>query len=125
MVDTAFVGGGTATKVVVPPTGFTGYYTYESLFDTPLEGDDDFRHDEPHTVLRVEEDADWQTIVAAHRRLVKQFHPDRFVDHPPEVVSQAEAEIIRINQAYAEIRRRRDTSSSDRRSDGDRRQQPR
>ena len=64
----------------------------------------------------------WAEIVSAHRALVKEFHPDRFVDHPPEVVAQAEQEIKRINRAYAELRKLRAGEGTDRRSGDDRRQ---
>jgi len=124
MVDTAFVGGGTTSLVEEPKSGFTGYYTYESLFDEPAEGDHDFQGEDPYAVLRVRSNAEWTEIVVAHRSLVKEFHPDRFVDQPADVVARAEIEIKRINRAYAEIRQLRNTSS-DRRSGGDRRQSPR
>lgn len=123
MVDTAFIGGGTATVLKEEPSGFTGYYTYESLFDEPAEGDDDFRGESPYDVLRVTPTASWSEIVTAHRTLVKEFHPDRFVDHPAEVVAQAEVEIKRINRAYGELQQLR--TSADRRTGGDRRQNPR
>jgi len=125
MVDTAFIGGGTATVVQDAPSGFTGYYTYESLFDQPTEGDVDFVGDDPYEVLRVGRTAEWSAIVTAHRALVKEFHPDRFVDHPAEVVAKAEAEIKRINRAYGELRQLRGAAPSDRRSGGDRRKSPR
>lgn len=121
MVDTAFIGGGTATVVQEVPSGFTGYYTYESLFDEPAEGDDDFHGEDPYSVLKVKSTDDWPTIVAAHRSLVKTFHPDRFVDHPADVVAQAEVEIKRINRAYGELRQLRSGTGDDRRSGGDRR----
>ena len=124
MVDTAFIGGGTATVTQAPPTGFTGYYTYESLFEAPAEGDEDFQGEDPYAVLKVDPNAEWATIVTAHRRLVKMFHPDRFVDHPADVVAQADVEIKRINRAYAELRQLRGTSA-DRRAGSDRRSSPR
>jgi len=121
MVDTAFIGGGTATVIDEVPSGFTGYYTYESLFEEPAEGDADFKGEDPYAVLKVEPTADWPTIVSAHRTLVKEFHPDRFVDHPAEVVAQAEVEIKRINLAYAELRKIRASQGTDRRTGVDRR----
>lgn len=124
MVDTAFIGGGTATVVEETPSGFTGYYTYESLFNEPTEGDRDFEGEDPYQVLKVDPTADWSAIVAAHRSLVKEFHPDRFVDHPADVLAQAEVEIKRINRAYGELRQLRQ-GSTDRRSGGDRRSSPR
>ncbi|MFN8050889.1 MAG: J domain-containing protein [Acidimicrobiales bacterium] len=118
VVGTAFIGGGTATLVDEPePSGFTGYFTYESLFEEPEpvngEGDD------PYDVLKVSRDDDWQTIVSAHRSLVKEFHPDRFVDHPADVVAAAEDEIKRINLAYSELRKIH--AADERRSGADRR----
>jgi hypothetical protein len=121
MVGTAFIGGGTTTVVDEPPSGFTGYYTYESLFEGPeFDADNEFEGEDPYLVLKVERDAEWPTIVSAHRALVKEFHPDRFVDHPADVVAQAEVEIKRINLAYGQLRKLR-TDATDRRSGGDRR----
>lgn len=125
MVGTAFLGGGATTVTEEAPTGFTGYFTYESLFNEPTEGDADFEDEDPYHVLKVEPGADWATVVSAHRSLVKEFHPDRFVDHPAEVVAQAEVEIKRINRAYSELNKQRSAAGLDRRSGDDRRSTPR
>lgn len=84
-------------------SGFTEYFTEESLFDEPPP-EEVADADDPYRVLRVRRENDWPSIVAAHRRLVKQFHPDSFIGHPPEVLAQAEAEIRRINLAYSMLR---------------------
>jgi DnaJ-domain-containing protein 1 len=122
VVGTAFLGGGTTTITDEPePAGFTGYFTYESLFDEPDVNDPDSEGEDPYAVLRVAPTDDWTTIVAAHRSLVKEFHPDRFVDHPAEVVAQADIEIKRINLAYGLLRKQRASQGSERRSGDDRR----
>lgn len=128
MVDTAFVGGGTATigtDATEPngPSGFTDYFTYESLFAEP-EAPAAVPPDESYGVLRVTPDDTWDTMVARHRALVKEFHPDRFVGEPIDVIANAEREMKRINAAYAELRKRHGPSP-DRRSGVDRRKRPR
>lgn len=126
MVDTAFIGGRAATVTDDAPTGFTGYFTYESLFEDPTEHEDGGSAEDPYKVLGVERTQEWSAIVAAHRALVKEFHPDRFVDHPAEVVAQAEVEIKRINRAYDQLRKDRAAAGgSERRSGGDRRRSAR
>lgn len=121
VVETAFVGGGTATLEAgsTPPAGgFTSYFTAESLFTAP-EPDDDLDPVDPYAVLKVTRDMPWSEIQSVHRALVKQFHPDRFVGHPAEVVALAEIEIKRINRAYSELRRQ--NSGVERRRGADRR----
>jgi hypothetical protein len=107
-VGTAFLGGGTTTVIEDPGPagGFNSYFTTESLFDEP-EPDDELDAEDPYVVLKVTRDMPWNEIVSAHRSLVKEFHPDRFVDHPAEVVAEAEHEIKRINRAYSELRKLR------------------
>jgi len=137
VVSTAFFRGPTTVIEDEPPvrSGFSEYFSYESLFD----GGDAATVEEEldataYRVLNVSPTADWPTIVASHRSLVKQFHPDRFANHPPGVIAEAEAEIKRINIAYSELRSthpgansteraaRPDERASDRRQ-GDRRTQ--
>ena len=133
VVDTAFFRGPTTVIEQEPParSGFSEYFSYESLFDggndTPIEEIDD----RAYRVLKVQRTDDWPTIVASHRSLVKQFHPDRFAGHPPEVIAEAEAEIKRINSAYTELRASHPganrsegvaSSPADERQPGDRRQ---
>ena len=66
--------------------------------------DDEATPDDPYSVLRVSREDPWPKIVAAHRRLAKEFHPDRFVEQSADIVRQAELETKRINEAYATLR---------------------
>lgn len=102
-VGTAFVRRhAVAEEVPQSRSGFAEYYTYESLFeDVP---DDEATPDDPYSVLRVSREDPWPKIVAAHRRLAKEFHPDRFVEQSADIVRQAELETKRINEAYATLR---------------------
>ncbi|ONI45207.1 hypothetical protein AN640_04915 [Candidatus Epulonipiscium fishelsonii] len=53
-------------------------------------------------VLGVNEDADINEIKKAYRKLVKEYHPDKFADGslPPEHAEFAKQKIIEINEAY-------------------------
>lgn len=67
-------------------------------------------HD-PYTLLGVSEKADDDTIKAAHRRLVRDNHPDRLVAQgmPVEMVKVANDKLAKINAAYDSIRTQRGT----------------
>lgn len=125
-VGTAFVGGGTATieeppEPVTETVGFTEYFSYESLFATP-PADAVPSPDDAYDVLGVTHDTPWPAIVSAHRALVKEFHPDRFVGEPAAVIAEAEDRIRRVNAAYADLQRMRASAGgAERRSGGDRR----
>lgn len=85
-----------------PASGFESYFTVESLFekgDEPTQRDDD-----AWQVLGVSRDAPWAEVVQAHRRLARQFHPDRFPLDDVESRRDAEQQIRLINQAFADIR---------------------
>ena len=119
VVSTAFFRGPTTVIEEEPPvrSGFSEYFSYESLFD----GGDAATVEEEldataYRVLNVSPTDDWPTIVASHRSLVKQFHPDRFANHPPAVIAEAEAEIKRINIAYSELRSTHPGANSSERS---------
>ena len=104
--------GRSATKEP-PPTnpkgGFESYYTAESLFDSPGNGDGVGVLDEtdPYVVLGVPASATWDEITSAHRRLAKLHHPDRLVDATPEQRESGEGRIRELNIAYMELRRRK------------------
>jgi DnaJ domain len=89
-------------------TGFGQYYSTQSLFDSVpelfVEPD---REDGPYTVLGLTRRADWEEISKAHRRLVSELHPDRYVDADDVVRDAAERRVRDVNEAYAEIRRDR------------------
>ena len=55
----------------------------------------------PWQVLGVPEGASLADVKAAHRRLSLLFHPDRFVDAPAVVRSEATAAMQDVNAAYA------------------------
>jgi len=103
-VGTAFVRRGPAIEQPTPAAGFEQYFTYESLFAEPAAEATVARPD-PHEVLEVERSSPWPEVVAAHRRLVKENHPDHLADAPAEVRSAAEERLRLINSAFAEIRR--------------------
>jgi len=102
-VGSAFVKADTAEK---PQTGYRQYFTYESLFepDSAQEVAEGSHH---YAVLGVGVDAEWDEVIAAHRRLVKANHPDHLVDAPCDVRDAAEERLRVINVAYGELRRLR------------------
>ncbi len=71
------------------------------LLGEPLDTSD------PYKVLEVAPTATWEEIVAAHRRMARRHHPDRYADRPRVDVEAAEERIRAINVAYAELRVRR------------------
>lgn len=89
-------------------TGFGQYYSTQSLFDTApelfVEPD---RNDGPYAVLGLTRRATWTEISKAHRRLVSELHPDRYVDADDVVRDAAERRVRDVNEAYSEIRRER------------------
>ncbi len=52
----------------------------------------------PYKVLEIDENATQEQIKEAYRRMVKKYHPDRYVDNP--LNSLAEEKMRDINQAY-------------------------
>ena len=79
-----------------PPEGDTG----EADFDVP--GSMDLHA--AHLVLQIEIGAEWETITRAHRKLAKQFHPDRLVEHSPEAQELGRSRMAEINAAHATLR---------------------
>jgi molecular chaperone DnaJ len=53
----------------------------------------------PYKVLEIDENASQEEIKAAYRRLVKKYHPDKYVDNP--LSSLAEEKMREINEAYS------------------------
>ncbi len=108
-VGTAFTRA-TATEetAAAPRSTFTEYFSTESLFNpgdpiaSPLGLD---RGSDPCRVLGLPADATWREVVRAHRRLVKENHPDRLGDVEPAIRAAAEARFREINEAYREIER--------------------
>jgi hypothetical protein len=108
-VGTAFVRPGhtaAAPLASEPHGGFSEYYTYESLFETP----------EPEALPVVTQDdralaelgldrrATWSDVVAAHRQLVKETHPDLLVGADPATIEAATDRLRSINLAYARLK---------------------
>jgi hypothetical protein len=113
IVGTAFVRTDPGAAEAVEPSseaasagGFSGYFTYESLFQEPEPtATEEVRgRDDPYKVLRVRRGCTWDDVVVAHRHLAKEFHPDRFVGQEDDIVAQAEDEIRRINLAFDELK---------------------
>lgn len=93
-------------------SAFADYFTEQSLFTGDVAPDDDSPGPPPAVVaafaeLRLGPDSSWEEVVARHRTLVKEFHPDGFADQAQEIRDHAEAEIRKINNAYDTLRRHR------------------
>ncbi|MBQ4527108.1 MAG: DnaJ domain-containing protein [Clostridia bacterium] len=72
---------------------------------------------DPYEVLGVSRDASEEEINSAYRKMVKQYHPDKYVGNP--LASLAAEKISEINEAYDAIQeeRKNKTSSFDTSSD--------
>jgi hypothetical protein len=96
-----------------PQGTFTDYFSTESLFSaSPPRDEDEPRATLPsgedaYSLLGVSRQASWKEISRAHRRLVSQLHPDRYVDADEDTRAAAERKVRDVNEAYAEIRRQR------------------
>ncbi len=88
------------------PSGrFTEYYTYESLFTAPPEVADTVQviDEAAFEVLGLDVDADWDEVVTAYRRIVKQIHPDRLVGASAEELDAANLRLSDVNFAYSRL----------------------
>jgi len=109
-VGTAFIRSPNEDPAVDKAVGFDEYFTFESLFDE-VEGDDeDANALAAFDVLGVTPETPWKQIVAAHRTLVKEHHPDHLSDADDDTRLAAEERLREINQAYSELNRRRAVS---------------
>lgn len=88
---------------------FADYSPTESLFadDERVAATVDTDPDAPTTVLGVAVDADWNTIRSAHRKLLRELHPDRFVTSDERTRRDAAERLAAINIAYHELERTR------------------
>ena len=86
---------------------FQDYSPTESLFVPTADDRTPVDPDAPTTILGVTPDADWNTIRAAHRKLLAQLHPDRFVTADEPTRTEASERLARINIAYHELERTR------------------
>ena len=62
---------------------------------------------QPYRVLGVARDAADAEIERAYRRLISQYHPDKYADAAPELRAQAEKKAREINAAYDRIQQLR------------------
>ncbi len=68
--------------------------------------------DNPYRVLGLTAEANQAEIDLAYRRLMSQYHPDRFAGAAPELRRQAETKARAINSAYdriQQLRKRKDS----------------
>lgn len=65
-----------------------------------------FVEESAYRVLGLEPGADWDAVVAAHRRMAKRFHPDRLISADDVTRSHGEQAMIDANRAYETLRRR-------------------
>lgn len=68
----------------------------------------------PYKVLEIDENASQEQIKAAYRKLVKKYHPDKYVDNP--LSSLAEEKMREINAAYSMLTGASSSGSSQYRS---------
>lgn len=69
----------------------------------------DWRKETPERwqeVLGVTDSASSTEIRAAYRRLVAQYHPDRYASGPPEIAEYAATKMKEINAVYSEFQSR-------------------
>lgn len=62
------------------------------------------RRDDPWAELGLIPDATDEEVEQAYRRLISQYHPDRFAGAAPELRAEAERRARAINAAYDRIR---------------------
>lgn len=111
---------------IAQQSGFDAYFSCASLFDADGEADgadgadgdggpplDDGAGSDrdadrgPYRLLGVDPSASWEEVAKAHRTLVAELHPDRYIDAEDDVREAAERRVRDVNEAYAEIRRER------------------
>ena len=92
---------------------FSSWSTTESLFQGG-DGDGDAADDragatppEPHAALGVDPDASWSEIRRAHRKLLAELHPDRFVTASEDERRAAARRLGDANQAFHQLSRER------------------
>ncbi len=63
--------------------------------------------DNPYRVFGLTEEANDAEVDLAYRRMISQYHPDRFAGAAPELRHQAETKARELNTAYDRIRKLR------------------
>lgn len=102
-------------SIPTPPkeSEFAAQYSTDSLFnwasssepDAPTHGGRGMSLD-PYRVLGLQPGASLAEVVGAHRRLAKEYHPDRHHGTDEAEREQAAQEMSVINAAYQELRKR-------------------
>ena len=88
-------------------SAFESYFSAESLFESSGQSVSVLDETDPYVVLGLPPSATWKDITGAHRRLAKQYHPDRLVDADPIEREASDRRIRDLNVAYMELRRRK------------------
>ena len=92
-----------ATFADVPPPELLFYvHEVEETVETPAPT--------PHAALGVGPEASWREIKAAHRRLLAQLHPDRFVTATERQQREAADRLAEVNLAYHQLSKERTAS---------------
>lgn len=90
---------------------FTDYSPNESLFYThEVEEVVETPAPTPNAALGVAPDATWDDIKAAHRKLMAELHPDRFVTAPEAARRDAEERLVEVNLAFHTLAKERRAS---------------
>lgn len=79
---------------------FFAEFSTESLFSDGPGGN---RLTDPYEVLGLFAGASMDQVKKAHRKLAKQYHPDRFATAPEPERQRAEQRMVLVNAAYAEL----------------------
>lgn len=86
---------------------FFSEFTTESLFaDRQVAAPAGHALTDPYEVLGLFPGASLDQVKKAHRKLAKQYHPDRFMNASDAERHRAELRMVQINGAYAELLRR-------------------
>lgn len=83
---------------------FFSEFSTESLFsDGPTAIPAAAALTDPYEVLGLFPGATLGDVKKAHRKLAKQYHPDRFMNAPEAERHRAELRMVQVNGAYAEL----------------------
>ena len=83
---------------------FFSQFSTESLYsDGPAGSQATAAITDPYEVLGLFPGATLDQVKKAHRKLAKQYHPDRFMSAPDAERHWAELRMVQVNGAYAEL----------------------
>ncbi|HET8929806.1 MAG TPA: J domain-containing protein [Acidimicrobiales bacterium] len=86
---------------------FFSEFSTESLYsDGPATSPAATALTDPYEVLGLFPGATLDQVKKAHRKLAKQYHPDRFMSAPDAERHRAELKMVQVNGAYAELQSR-------------------